>query len=244
MVAAAAPGERIGIVRSRPRVGIAPPGSATRGIINAMSDDIERQGATDPDQPRQAATTPDNEYSLSIEEVGDVYAQAGLARDLRTIQRYCRRGRLDARLVEFPYGEKYLITPTSVERHIAYLKELHLAAADRGEPGPAAATVEQENPERIDEQPAATSTDQPRHVAADDRYVALLERENEFLRGEVTVKNEQIKELGERVRETNLLTAGLQKLLTPLLGGGAAKSEERVHTYMPDDRAGDNTPAP
>src|SRR5438874_13625462 len=106
-----------------------------------MSDDIERQtGPTDPDQPRPATTTPDSDYSLSIEEVGDLYAQAGLARDLRTIQRYCRKGRLEARLVEFPYGEKYLTTRTSVERHIAYLKELRLAATDRGEPRPAAAT--------------------------------------------------------------------------------------------------------
>src|SRR5258708_40260919 len=102
-----------------------------------MSDDIGRRAeATGPDQPRPAPTSPDSEYSLSIEEVGDLYAQAGLARDLRTIQRYCRRGRLDARLVEFPFGEKYLITPTSVERHIAFLKELRLAAAVRGEPGP------------------------------------------------------------------------------------------------------------
>jgi len=98
-----------------------------------MNDDTARQlGATDPDQPRLAPTASDSEYSLSIEEVGDLYAQAGLARDLRTIQRYCRKGRLEARLVEFPYGEKYLITPTSVERHIAFLKELRLAGASRG----------------------------------------------------------------------------------------------------------------
>src|SRR3954451_8977048 len=155
-----------------------------------MSDDTVRQeGATDPDQPRQAATTPDSEYSLSIEEVGDLYAQAGLPRDLRTIQRYCRRGRLDARLVEFPYGEKYLITPTSVERHIAFLKELHLAAADRGEPGPAAATVVQEKPEDAEERQAATSTDQPRLTAANDdglsRHVAGLEEQVSFLRSEI-----------------------------------------------------------
>jgi len=40
------------------------------------------------------------------------------------------------------------------------------------------------------------------------------------------------------------LTAGLHNLLTPLLGrGGAASSEERVHTYTPDEGAGDNSPA-
>src|SRR5205823_12515487 len=91
---------------------------------------------------------------LSIEEVGDLYAQAGLARDLRTIQRYCRRGRLEARLVEFPYGEKYFITPTSVSRHIAFLKELRQAAADRGEPRPAAASDAEEILQSTEDRPA------------------------------------------------------------------------------------------
>jgi len=211
-----------------------------------MSDDIERQeGATDPDQPRPATTTPDSEYSLSIEEVGDLYAQAGLARDLRTIQRYCRKGRLEARLVEFPFGEKYFITPTSVSRHIAFLKELRQAAADRGEPRLVVASDAEEIPQSTEDRPAATSTDQPRPTAANDdgmsRYVARLEDENVFLREQVAVKDEQIRGLGGLIQQSNALTGGLHKLLTPLLGrGGAASSEERVHTYTPDEGAGDN----
>jgi hypothetical protein len=210
-----------------------------------MSDDSERQaGATDPDQPRPATTLPDSDYSLSIEEVGDLYAQAGLARDLRTIQRYCRRGRLEARLVEFPYGEKYFITPTSVERHIAFLKELRQAAADRGEPRLAGASDAQEIPQPTEARPAATSTDEPRPTAANDeamsRYVAHLEGENTYLREQSAVKDGQIKDLTERAHETNVLIGSLQKMLTPLLGGGGA---ERVHIYAPDEGVGDNGPA-
>jgi hypothetical protein len=41
-----------------------------------------------------------------------------------------------------------------------------------------------------------------------------------FLRSEVAVKNDQIKDLTERARESNNLIAGLQKMLTPLLGRG------------------------
>jgi hypothetical protein len=48
--------------------------------------------------------------------------------------------------------------------------------------------------------------------AADERYIARLENENEFLRGQIGVKDGQIKELTERARETNVLIAGLQKL--------------------------------
>ncbi len=213
-----------------------------------MSDEKERQvGATDPDQPRQGTTTSDSEYSLSIEEVGDLYARAGLARDLRTIQRYCRKGRLEARLVEFPYGEKYFITPTSVSRHIAFLKELRQAAADRGEPRPAVANPAEEIAQLTEARPAATSTDKPRPTEANEdavsRYVARLEDENLFLRKQVAVKDDQIKGLSGLIEQSNLLTAGLHNLLTPLLGrGGTPPSEERVHTYSSDEGAGDNGP--
>ncbi|HEX4415697.1 MAG TPA: hypothetical protein VH107_18840 [Lacipirellulaceae bacterium] len=46
----------------------------------------------------------------------------------------------------------------------------------------------------------------------------LAEKDGEiaFLRGEVAVKNDRIKDLSERAREINHLIAGLQKMLTPL----------------------------
>ena len=53
--------------------------------------------------------------------------------------------------------------------------------------------------------------------AANDKYVARLEGEVEFLRGEISTKNLQISELTERSRETNVLIGGLQRLLAPLL---------------------------
>ena len=72
--------------------------------------------------------------------------------------------------------------------------------------------------DRMSEQGAPTP-EQPRTDAnGDERYVKALERENEFLRGQVTTKDAQIKELTERSRETNILIGGLQKMLTPLLG--------------------------
>jgi hypothetical protein len=55
-----------------------------------------------------------------------------------------------------------------------------------------------------------------RHVAT--AYVERLENENEFLRGQIGVKDKTIEALLERDRETNHLIAGLQRMLTPLLG--------------------------
>src|ERR1700689_4913651 len=63
---------------------------------------------------------------------------------------------------------------------------------------------------------SSLSRDKPRPVATS--YVERLESENEFLRGQIGVKDKTIEALLERDRETNHLIAGLQKMLSPLLG--------------------------
>ena len=223
----------------------------------------------DTDQPRLAATSPDIDYSLTVEDVAERYASAGLPRDRRTIQRYCAKGSLDCHRIEIPYGERYLITPASVATHIAYIKEVRQAMAGRdaprqvaqelsaqkdddsastgrGEPRPVATTTDQETAPPHERQ-TTTSTDQPRPTAAEgemvSRYVARLEGENEFLRGQITVKDEQIKEQTERARETNILIGGLQKMLTPLLGRSSpGRTDDRTQprTFEDDDRGIEN----
>ena len=197
------------------------------------------------DLSRLVATTPDSEYSLSIEEAAERYDHAGHPRTSRSIQRYCAKGHLDCRRLETQFGEKYLITPESVARHIAYIEEVqpHAARRDmsryvatgiskdlsRDEPRHNAPTSldlsrqvathltpeESHRGERLD---APTSGDTQRPVTTDERYVTRLESEVDFLRGQVSTKDAQIKELSERSRETNVLIGGLQRMLAPLLG--------------------------
>jgi hypothetical protein len=159
------------------------------------------------DQPRPVATSNDSDYSLSIEDALAIYARAGLPRTPRTIQRYCANGHLDCRRVEIPYGEKYLITPSSVTKHIAYIEETRQTLAGRDEPRPVAPVSQQETPAPTELRPAPTSLDQPRQTAAEaeavSRYVARLEGENTFLREQITVKDVQIKDLTERARAVN-----------------------------------------
>lgn len=170
------------------------------------------------DLSRPVATTDDSEYSLSVEEAAERYAHAGFPRTIRAIQRYCAKGDLDSRRMETQFGERYMITPTSVARHIAYIEEVRPVATLRDLSRPAATTTP-----AVDPSPeTATGADKQRPVATpvpeDSRYVAALERENDFLRGQITVKDTQISELTERSRETNVLIGGLQRLLAPLLG--------------------------
>jgi hypothetical protein len=173
------------------------------------------------DLSRPVATTDDSEYSLSVDDAAERYAHAGHPRTIRAIQRYCAKGDLDCRRMETQFGVKYVITPTSVAKHIAYIEEVRPVTTGRDQSRQAATEVAAETKPPGSETAGATNPEQWRPVAAvpeDSRYVGALERENEFLRGQITVKDTQIGELTERARETNHLIAGLQKMLTPLLG--------------------------
>jgi hypothetical protein len=178
------------------------------------------------DLSRQVATSDDSDFTLTIDEALERYARAGLPRTPRSIQRYCAKGHLQCRLIETEFGEKYLIAPASVDKHIAYIEEVRLAATSPDlsrhdatsrdvSRAVATAVVPQESPDEP-RQEARTGSDKSRPVAT--AYVERLESENEFLRGQIGVKDDQIKDLTERARETNHLIAGLQKMLTPLLG--------------------------
>lgn len=209
---------------------------------------------------REDATSDDSEFSLSIEEAADRYAHAGHPRTLRTIQRYCASGHLDCRKIETVFGARYLIAPYSISRHLAQIDELARATsrdASRLVATPFAEAESSEQPATIDatdadesrptsapvvpnsnEDSAETShpdgRDPSRQDATMSRYVGQLEKDNEFLRGQIVVKDGQIRDLTERARETNVLIDGLQKMLTPLLGSGRGRGGSAS--------AGDDTP--
>jgi hypothetical protein len=86
-------------------------------------DDQSTLVATGRDLARQDATDNDTDFSLSLEEVAERYERAGHPRTLRSLQRYCAGGHLDARKIATTMGDKYLVTPQSVARHIAQIVE-------------------------------------------------------------------------------------------------------------------------
>lgn len=78
------------------------------------------------DQPRQRIHSDDRRRNW--------YLRAGLPRTPRSVQRYCAKGHLECRRMETPFGEKYLISPASVFKHIAYIEEVRPIATSRDVP--------------------------------------------------------------------------------------------------------------
>jgi len=141
--------------------------------------------------------------------------------------------------VETTFGEKYMITRSSIDKHIAQIED-GLAASGRGGARPPAASVAAEiqvrptletasppdaqpAPERAPTRPDAE--EDATQTSFQDRYLAHLEKENSFLREQNTV-------LLERVKETNIITAKLQSMLSPFLGLGERREP-------PDNRSTD-----
>ena len=177
---------------------------------------------------------------ITIVEAEARFRTAGLPRHPKSIERYCRVGSLRCKKEYGANGFLYLIEPTSADELIAFLKQAH-HIGNAPEQAPAGSTALRENQHGNSEEPGSHTL--PPAPAGSDKsaeanlaeqtgtrsgtlhYVQQLEKrldekdgEIGFLRSEVAVKNDQIKDLTERARETNHLIAGLQKMLTPLLG--------------------------
>ena len=179
----------------------------------------------DTDLSRQGATTPDSEFTLTIDDALVRYDRAGLPRTPRSLQRYCASGHLDCRRVETPFGEKYLISPASVSRHIGYIAETESGRtgrdlsrqADAGEgfenrddgprqsattspdmSRPDATSAPSENIAKPEPPAPTTSPDMSRHVAASPD---LTERYIGRLEGEVNFLREELTTKNAQIKE-------------------------------------------
>ena len=197
-------------------------------------------GATGTDTPRPVATAGDNDFTLSIEQVSERYAAAGHPRTIRTLQRYCASGHLDAQKIATTLGDKYLVTPLSVARHIAQIQELSALDNCRDRTRRAAAGRDRLSHKKHQHQitmhkvrQAATWRVIRRHqrptcraMSCDlEREVEQAKDERDFLREQIDRKDRTIDSLIERDRETNYLIRGLQNLI-PRLTMGRDEPEE------------------
>jgi len=145
------------------------------------------------DTPRPSATR----YTLSLEETAVRFVEAGLPRNIRSLQRYCAAGRLDCIKEETVSGLAYFVDPDSVERAITQLAQLHGITDEVRH----ATTVHDMSHHVVSGDQARMLDDTPRPSAADrdsdvpesqerqsppqpdvSQYVARLESENVFLR--------------------------------------------------------------
>src|SRR5712691_8401119 len=76
-------------------------------------------------------------HTLTVHEVGDRIAAAGVPRSERQIKRYCESGFLDAAKVPGPTGDQWFVAPVALPRLIGDLQQWQMQRAGRGAVRPA-----------------------------------------------------------------------------------------------------------
>jgi hypothetical protein len=193
-----------------------------------MPDEVRHDAS---DTARPSATR----YTLSLEETAQRFVEAGLPRNIRSLQRYCAAGRLDCIKEETVSGLAYFVDPDSVERAITQLAQLHGITDEvrhaTTEHDMSRYVASEDSPRMMDDTPRPSAASRDDDVLENQgrqslpqpdvsQYVVRLESENVFLRDQIGVKDTQIAALLERDKETNFLIRGLQTMLAPLLGTG------------------------
>jgi hypothetical protein len=171
----------------------------------------------------QDRSEPDKQFTLSVDQASERYAQLGHPRNPRSVRRFCQHGKiLCVETQTDNFTKAYLIDPHSVDRHVQEIEETY----SRSRPDMPGLVRPSPVNDRIEKPEANTPVE-------NSRYVELLEKVNVAQAEEIKIKNEQIAALLERDRETNFLIRGLQTMLTPLLG--RASDVGHASDLQPDD---------
>ena len=208
----------------------------------------------------QQLDTGELRHTLSIHDVERELVAAGVPRSHRQVVRYCETGMLDAVKVPGPSGAQWFVSPASLPKVIGDLRQWQAQRAGHTPPQPAVAHfVTPQEPSNGNDDIARHT--QPRPAMAEAKimdksrdtepamagHVGQLEKRIEekddvigLLKGQLVSKDEQIRELSTRYRETHSLLGAMQRMLAPLLGQGdpyKATQDERP------DRSTDVPPA-
>lgn len=170
-------------------------------------------------------------HTMSLKEVESQLLAARVPRSHRHVVRLCMSGAFDAAKRPGGSGDEWFVASQSIPKVIGDLRAIEEARAKRSPPQHA--TSDHVVPEKSNNDSSDTAGHSaPQQAAAEaknkedgsvaepdtSRYVALLERDNEFLRDQVAKKDEQITDLSKRFGETQTLLGAMQRMFAPLLG--------------------------
>ena len=186
-------------------------------------------------------------HTLTVHEVSERLAAAGVPRSERQIKRYCESSFLDAKKVPGPTGNQWFVAPAGLPKLIGDLQQWQMQHGGHSQTRPAPSG------NVMQEKSTHTNTDMPGHgrpqqATADEEnkidsattepvtsgYVTQLERRLEekddvigLLKGQLTIKDKQLGDLSDRFTslsdrfaDTQKLIGAMQRMFAPLLGQG------------------------
>jgi hypothetical protein len=141
-----------------------------------MPDEANEQINTGLDMSRQDDSS---KYTLTVDEASRLFANAGVPRSPRTIDRYCKSGHLVCMKIDTERNEKYLITHDSVTERIRELKQV--AATGHVQ-------TQHDVSRHVESQPDMSRHNVTRDETTDDEKSKLEERIKELERENLDLK--------------------------------------------------------
>jgi len=202
------------------------------------------------DTPRLGRPQQDDDqlrHTLTIHDVSEQLAAAGVPRSERQIKRYCESGFLDAKKIPGPTGDQWFVASAALPRLIGDLQQWQMQRPGHSQTRPAVTElVIPERPIEINAdtpglgRPQQATTDKQiisdrgvTEVAASGYVTQLEKRIDEkdgvidLLKGQLVAKDQQITDLStrfgnlsDRFADTQKLLGAMQRMFAPLLGQG------------------------
>ena len=184
-------------------------------------------------------------HTLTVHQVSEQLAAAGVPRSERQIKRYCESNFLDAKKIPGPTGNQWFIAPIALPRLIGDLQQWQMQRAGQTKSRPAATAAV--IPEEINHTNSDTSGPARPQQAMADKESSHIEKANEaaasgyvtqlekrvdekddvigLLKGQLVAKDQQITDLStrfgnlsDRFADTQKLLGAMQRMFAPLLG--------------------------
>ena len=219
---------------------------------DAAERDTPRQDAVNRDETRSDATGRDGALGnedvklealeinwLDVEQTATLLNERGITRTIRTIQKMCKRGDFDAKLVPTENGVRYIINEQSIEdfitRHNQKLPSSSLEPEEGHETVRTAAslTIEPAPSSNPEPKPEAEQSPEPHHshlreiISIKDEQIDMLQSQVATANIQIAMKDEQIGEMLERGHETNHLIQNLQRMIGLPEGRSSSPFEDR-----------------
>lgn len=165
--------------------------AVTGNSPDVTSPDVLRQVAsntTSPHKPYRDMTR----YTLSVEQVVQRFADAGVPRSPKSIQRYCKDGHLEYVEVDTEKNSKFLINPVSVERRITEVKQAKNVSKSVGDMSQHVATVPEKDVATSPDSSRQQVSEQARETYKQKVSVGISDHEREMYERLLDAKEEQI----------------------------------------------------
>lgn len=184
-------------------------------------------------------TEPISSDWIELDETVQLLKVKGILRSVRTIQRYCQKGKLVCSLTPTETAARYLVKKSSifdfVDHHNNMMPSREIPLFNQSEDRDLERPSQASNPsDPISDSPSFDTELNKQIVTLKDQQIEILSSQLNVANKQLEMKDEQITSLLERDHETNVLLHNLQKHISLPSGKEPSHQPNQPYDIHPD----------